>query len=105
MTGSANSKQVAFVVLSDDRSIAEIFFPDSELSFVLQAMPESQVDIMPVIYENSLERLQIRHYRDYFHLLLRDEIRFVQGFNIENGLLYKRIATSRPLDSAPQNTD
>lgn len=89
MTGSANSKKVAFIVLSDDRSVAEIFFPDSDLSFVLLAMPESQVDIMPVIYENSLERLQIRHYRDYFHLLLRDEIRFVQGFNIENGLFNK----------------
>jgi choloylglycine hydrolase len=90
MTGSANSKKVAFIVLSDDRNIAEVFFPDQEgLSFVLYKQSVSDVDIMPVIYENSLERLQIRHYRDYYHLLHRDEIRFVQGFTIENGLFYK----------------
>jgi hypothetical protein len=75
MTGSANSKKVAFIVLSDDRNIAEVFFPDQEgLSFVLYKQSVSDVDIMPVIYENSLERLQIRHYRDYYHLLHRDEI-------------------------------
>lgn len=105
MTGSANSEKVAFVVLSDDRSLAEIFFPDREVSFVLQALPESQVDIMPVVYENSLERLQIRHYRDYFHLLLKDEIMYVQGFNIENGLLYKRIPTTLSSKGTTQGAD
>jgi hypothetical protein len=85
-TGAIDSTQVAFVVLSDDLSKAEVFFGNTDKPVVMESLDVMEGETMPVLFENKSEMLALRYYRDSYQLLYRDEIRYLQNYNSAEGL-------------------
>ena len=86
-TGKTDSEKSAYVVLSDDKLKAEVFFSYStDKPIVMDAKPIVEGETMPVIFENKTEMLKIRFYKDAYHILYKDEIRYIQHYSISEGL-------------------
>ncbi len=86
-TGTTDSGKSAFVVLSDDKQKAEVFFSyPTDKPIVLKAKPVREGETMPVIFENKSEKLKIRFYKDTYHILYHDEIRYIQHYSSNEGL-------------------
>lgn len=86
-TGATDSVKTAYVVLSDDKLKAEVFFSYStDKPIVMKAKPIVEGETMPVIFENKTEMLKIRFYKDTYHILYKDEIRYIQHYSITEGL-------------------
>lgn len=86
-TGATDSSKSAYVVLSDDKLKAEVFFPSpTDKPIVMDALPKLEGETMPVIFENKNEKLKIRYYKDEYQILYQDEIRYIQHYSINEGL-------------------
>ncbi len=86
-TGATDSSQSAYVVLSDDKLKAEVFFSyPTDKPIVMEAKPILQGETMPVIFENTTEMIKLRYYKDAYHILYQDEIKYIQHYSVNEGL-------------------
>lgn len=85
-TGVTDSLTVAYLTLSDDGLRAEVFFGPTDKPIVMDALPQFEGETMPILYENAMERLKIRSYRDTYQLLFLDTVRYLQYYDAEKGL-------------------
>jgi choloylglycine hydrolase len=86
-TGATDSGKPAYVVLSDDKLKAEVFFGlTTDKPIVMAAQPTMEGETRPVIFENKTEMVKIRYYKDAYHILYQDEIRYVQPYSTKEGL-------------------
>ena len=85
-TGKEDASNSVFVVLSNDKLKAEVFFGPKEKSVVMDAIKVMEGETMPILFENKTEKVTIRYYKDYYQLLYNDTIRYVQPYNTTNGL-------------------
>jgi choloylglycine hydrolase len=86
-TGATDPDNTAYVVLSDDKQKAEIFFSfPTDKPIVMEAQPIIEGETMPVIFENKSEMLKIRYYKDEYHILYENEIIYIQHYSIDEGL-------------------
>lgn len=85
-TGVIDSTTVAYVVPSEDKKRAEVFFGTTDKPVVMDALPVMEGETMPVLFENKAEMVKLRSQRDTYQLLYQDTVRYVQYFNAENGM-------------------
>jgi len=85
-TGAIDSTQVAYVVLSDDLSKAEVFFGNTDKPVVMDSLAVKEGETMPFLFENKAELLALKYYKDKYLLLYKDEIRYLQTYNKDEGL-------------------
>jgi hypothetical protein len=85
-TGVMDSSTVAFVILSNDKQKAEVFFGPTDKPVVMDALQVKEGETMPVLFENTTELVKMRSHRDTYQLLFLDTIRYVQHYNAENGM-------------------
>jgi len=85
-TGLTDSSMSAYVVLSGNNQKAEVFFGTTGKPVVMNALPQMEGEIMPVLFENKTEGLKLRSYRDIYQLLFLDTVRYMQYYNAEMGL-------------------
>jgi hypothetical protein len=52
----------------------------------MNALPQMESETIPVLFENKIERLKLRSYRDIYQLLFLDTVRHIQYNNAEMGL-------------------
>jgi len=85
-SGAIDSTQVAYVVLSDDLSKAEVFFGNTDKPVVMDSIVVHEGETMPVLFENKIELLALKYYKDKYLLLYKDEIRYLQIYDKDEGL-------------------
>jgi hypothetical protein len=85
-SGVIDSTQVAYVVLSDDLSKAEVFFGNADKPVVMDSLAVQEGETMPFLFENKAELLALKYYKDKYLLLYKDEIRYLQTYNKDEGL-------------------
>jgi hypothetical protein len=85
-TGAIDSTQVAYVVLSDDLSKAEVFFGNADKPVVMDSLAVKEGETMPFLFENKAELLALKYYKDKYLLLYKDEIRYLQTYDESEGL-------------------
>ena len=86
LSGAIDSTQVAYVVLSDDLSKAEVFFGNTDKPVVMDSLVVQEGETMPVLFENKIELLTLKYYKDKYLLLYKDEIRYLQTYDKDEGL-------------------
>lgn len=85
-TGASNIEKVAYLVVSDDKTKAEVFFGGTDKPVVVNALPTMEGDVMPTLFENSVEKIKIVYYKDNYLLKYNNEIRYIQKYSSEKGL-------------------
>ena len=85
-SGAIDSTQVAYVVLSDDLSKAEVFFGNADKPVVMDSLAVKEGETMPFLFENKAELLALKYYKDKYLLLYKDEIRYIQTYKEDEGL-------------------
>jgi hypothetical protein len=85
-SGAIDSTQVAYVVLSDDLSKAEVFFGNTDKPVVMDSLVVQEGETMPVLFENKIELLALKYYKDKYLLLYKDEIKYLQTYDEGEGL-------------------
>lgn len=86
LSGAIDSTQVAYVVLSDDLSKAEVFFGNTDKPVVMDSLVVQEGETMPVLFENKIELLALKYYKDKYLLLYKDEIKYLQTYDEGEGL-------------------
>lgn len=76
----------AFVVLSADKTKAEVFLPTGRKPIQLEAVITPEGDVSPVIFENTTEKVAIIFTRDYYYIRENDELIFVQNYTDKKSL-------------------
>ena len=82
-TGIVDSSAVAYVVLSNDKKKAEVFFGGTDKPVLMDALPVIEGETMPVLFENTIEQIKLRSHRYTYQLLYRDTIRYLQKYSAE----------------------
>ena len=85
-SGAIDSTRVAYIVLSDDLSKAEVFFGNTDKPVVMDSLAVKEGEPMPFLFENKPELLALRYYKNKYLLLYKDEIRYLQTYNEDEGL-------------------
>lgn len=85
-SGAIDSTEVAYVVLSDDLSKAEVFFDSTDKPIVMDSLAVMEGETMPVLFENKAELLALKYYEDKYLLLYKDEIKYLQTYDEDEGL-------------------
>jgi hypothetical protein len=85
-TGVMDSSTVAYVVLSEDKQKAEVFFGATDKPVVMNALPVMEGETMPVLFENKTEMVKMRSHRDIYQLLYMDSVRYIQHYDAARGL-------------------
>jgi choloylglycine hydrolase len=89
-TGASDSDEFAYVVISDDKLKAEVFFSFlTDKPIVMDAQHVTEGEIMPVLFENRTELLKIRFYKDVYQILYNNEVRFIHPWSSAEGLGYE----------------
>ncbi len=77
-TGVVDSSSATYLVLSATGDSAELFFSITEKPAMMKAVPVMEGETMPVLYEDSVEMVKLRYYRDTYQILYQDSIRYIQ---------------------------
>jgi hypothetical protein len=85
-TGVIDSLKVAYVVLSEDKQRAEVFFGATDKPVVMDALPVQEGETLPVLFENTTEMVKLRSHRDMFQLLYLDSVQYIQYYDAEKGM-------------------
>lgn len=77
-TGMVDSTSASYIVLSASGDSAELFFSITEKPALMKAVPVMEGETMPVLYEDSVEMVKLRYYRDTYQIIYMDSIRYIQ---------------------------
>jgi hypothetical protein len=80
----ARSK-AAFVVLSDDKSTAEVIFEGLDTSVLLSKVAPVSGDKEPVYYENEASRLKIQLQKNAFWILRENKTEYFSEYSEKDG--------------------
>ncbi|MFY7810301.1 MAG: hypothetical protein ACOVQ2_01085 [Flavobacterium sp.] len=74
MPEAGKSTSAAYVVLSDDKSKAEIFWGGTDKPALLTKANVVEGDIAPILYENKTEMVNIQRNKDGFNILYNGKV-------------------------------
>lgn len=85
-TGAMDSTKVAYVVLSNDKSQAEVFYGGTDKPVQMDALSVMEGETMPRIFENKTEKVDLIYYRDSYILRYQEKPTHMQAWTEESGL-------------------
>ncbi|MCH6232372.1 hypothetical protein [Cognataquiflexum rubidum] len=85
-TGAMDSTKVAYVVLSNDKSQAEVFYGGTDKPILLEAVSVMEGETMPKLFENNIELVDLIYYRDSYILRYQEKPTHIQTWSAESGL-------------------
>jgi putative Ca2+/H+ antiporter (TMEM165/GDT1 family) len=85
-TGVMDSTQVAYVVLADDKSRAEVFYGGTDKPILMEAVAVMEGETMPTLYENTIEMVDLIYYRDSYILRFQENPTHLQVWSADSGL-------------------
>jgi hypothetical protein len=80
-----NDPENVYVVLSDDKSQAEIFFGGTDRPVLLDQKPIFEGDISPVLYERDHENVKIQYRKDAYWILHDGQAIYSNYYSEEDG--------------------
>jgi hypothetical protein len=83
---NSDSTQAAYIVLSNDKRKAEVFFALTDKPIVMDAVAEIEGDIAPILFENKTEMVDVISRKDAYYIRFKSEPRFIQQADVQNGL-------------------
>ncbi|MCL6259305.1 hypothetical protein M3O96_09415 [Aquiflexum sp. TKW24L] len=85
-TGVMDSTKVAYVVLADDKSQAEVFYGGTDKPILLEAVAVMEGETMPKLFENNIELVDLIYYRDSYILRYQEKPTHMQAWSADSGL-------------------
>jgi hypothetical protein len=76
----------AFVILNNDKTKAEIYFPKDGKPIICDFVATPEGDIAPEIFRNKVEMVDIIFSRDFYYIRYQNNPIFTQKFTAEKGL-------------------
>lgn len=83
---NTDSSQAAHVLLSKDKTKAEVFFALTDKPAVLDAVAVMEGDIAPILFENKTEMVDIISRKEVYYIRFKNDPKFSQQADISNGL-------------------
>jgi hypothetical protein len=85
-TGATDSTKVSYVVLSNDLTLAEVFYGGTDKPILLEAVSVMEGETMPKLFENSVESVDLIYHRDSYILRYQEKPTHIQAWSAESGL-------------------
>jgi hypothetical protein len=76
----------AFVILNNDKTKAEIYFPKDGKPIICDFVATPEGDIAPVIFRNKVEMVDIIFSRDFYYIRYQNNPIFTQKYSDEKSL-------------------
>lgn len=83
---NTDSTKAAYVIVSNDKSKAEVFFALTDKPVVMDAVNVMEGDIAPILFENKIEMVDIISRKDVYYIRYKNDPKFSQDINMPNGL-------------------
>lgn len=80
-----NDPETIYVVLSDDKSKAELFFGGTDRPVLLDKNPEIEGDVSPILYERDYENVKIQYRKDAYWILHEGKAIYYNNYSEEDG--------------------
>ena len=81
-----DTTSLAFVILNDDKTKAEIYFPKDGKPIICDFVKTQEGDIAPVIFRNTIEKVDVIFSRDFYYIRYQDNPIFNQKYSDVKGL-------------------
>jgi hypothetical protein len=85
-TGEKDSTKVAYVVLSYDKSQAEVFYGGIDKPVLMYALSVMEGETMPKLFESQTEQVDLIYYRDSYILRYQEKPTHIQSWSPDSGL-------------------